>query len=61
MDTQTVLFGFLPPIGYIDPGTGSLILQLLLGGIASAWVVLKLFGRRIREWVKNLKKQAPDE
>lgn len=34
-------------IAYIDPGTGSLLLQLLLGGIASGWVILKLFGKRI--------------
>ena len=32
---------------YIDPGTGSLILQLLLGGVAGIWVILKLFGQRI--------------
>jgi len=34
-------------IGYIDPGTGSLILQLLLGGVAGVWVVFKLWGKRI--------------
>jgi hypothetical protein len=32
---------------YIDPGTGSLILQIVLGGIASAWFVLKLWGKKI--------------
>jgi hypothetical protein len=31
---------------YLDPGTGSMILQLLLGGIAGAIVVLKLYWRR---------------
>ena len=35
-------------LAYLDPGTGSLILQLLLGGVAGAWVVLKLFGQRIK-------------
>jgi hypothetical protein len=35
-------------LGYLDPGTGSLILQLLLGGVAGFWVVLKLFGQRIK-------------
>ena len=43
-----VLLAFiLSLLAYIDPGTGSMILQLLLGGVAGAWVVLKLFGQRI--------------
>jgi hypothetical protein len=33
---------------YIDPGAGSLVLQLIIGGIASALVTLKLFWRRLR-------------
>jgi hypothetical protein len=40
-----------PVIGYIDPGTGSLMLQLLLGGAASLWVVIRLFGRRILKFL----------
>lgn len=31
---------------YLDPGTGSMVLQLLLGGIAGAVVILKLYWRR---------------
>lgn len=31
---------------YLDPGTGSMVLQLLLGGIAGAIVILKLYWRR---------------
>jgi hypothetical protein len=31
---------------YIDPGTGSMVLQLLLGGIAGAVVIFKLYWRR---------------
>jgi hypothetical protein len=33
---------------YLDPGAGSLVLQLILGGIAGALVSLKLFWRRGR-------------
>ncbi|NJB67176.1 hypothetical protein GGQ74_000816 [Desulfobaculum xiamenense] len=33
---------------YLDPGTGSMLLQLLLGGVAGLAVVLKLFWHRIR-------------
>ena len=35
-------------IAYIDPGTGSLILQILLAGIAGLGVLLKLFWARIK-------------
>lgn len=31
---------------YLDPGTGSMVLQLLLGGIAGAVVILKLYWSR---------------
>ena len=33
-------------LAYLDPGTGSMVLQLLLGGIAGAVVILKLYWRR---------------
>ena len=33
---------------YVDPGAGSLLLQLILGGIAGALVSLKLFWSRLR-------------
>lgn len=32
---------------YLDPGSGSLFLQVLLGGIAGLLVILKLYWRRI--------------
>ena len=34
-------------ISYIDAGTGSMILQLALGGAAGFVVMLKMFGRRM--------------
>lgn len=33
---------------YVDPGAGSLVLQLILGGIAGALVTLRLFWNRLR-------------
>lgn len=35
------------PLGYLDPGSGSLLLQLLLGGVAGAAVFLKLFWKKL--------------
>ena len=33
---------------YLDPGTGSMILQLLLGGIAGMAIVLKLYWHKFK-------------
>ncbi|MCR9095453.1 MAG: hypothetical protein NXI30_14625 [bacterium] len=37
-----------PAHAYLDPGTGSTILQLLLGGVAGAMVVLNLYWARVK-------------
>ena len=39
-----------PAFAYIDPGTGSMLLQGLLAGIAGAAVVLKLYWYRIKNF-----------
>ena len=36
-----------PAYAYLDPGTGSMILQLFLGGLAGLAVILKLYLHRI--------------
>jgi hypothetical protein len=42
-----IVFGFEDSaLAYLDPGTGSMVLQLLLGGIAGVVVILKLYWRR---------------
>jgi hypothetical protein len=42
-------------MAYIDPGTGSFVLQIIIGSVASAYVAVKLFWGRIRG---RSKKQA---
>ena len=37
-----------PPALYVDPGAGSLILQLVLGGIGGLALIGKLFWHRLR-------------
>ena len=32
---------------YLDPGAGSVMLQLLLGGVAGLFVIVKFYWRRI--------------
>jgi len=33
---------------YLDPGTGSLILQVLLAGVLGAGIIVRIFWKRIR-------------
>jgi hypothetical protein len=42
-----------PAWAYLDPGTGSMILQLLLGGIAGGMVVGKLYWHRFRQFLTS--------
>ena len=39
-----------PAYAYLDPGTGSMMLQLLLGGVAGALVVGNLYWQRIKSF-----------
>ena len=34
-----------PAYGYLDPGSGALLLQALMGGVAGVFVVLKVYWR----------------
>ena len=38
---------------YLDPGTGSMILQLILGGVAAFFVTVSGFFSRIKHFVKK--------
>ena len=50
-----------PAWAYLDPGTGSMLLQVILGGIAAVGVALKLFWHKIRAALGFAKKSDPDE
>ena len=45
---------------YLDPGSGSLVLQVLLGGVAAVTLVLKLFWHRILTLLGLRKKDIPE-
>ena len=52
-----------PALAYIDAGVGSMILQLLLGGIGGLLVVLKLYWHRIKRalpFVGHKQKPIPE-
>lgn len=39
-----------PAWAYLDPGTGSMILQVLLGGVAGAMVVGRLYWTKVKSF-----------
>ena len=43
----TVLAAEAPAMAYLDPGAGSMLLQVLLGGTAAAGVIMKVFWRSL--------------
>lgn len=45
---------------YLDPGTGSMLLQLLLGGIAGAFMVIKLYWARFKDFFSRRKSGPAD-
>ena len=40
-----------PAYAYLDPGTGSILLQVILGGIAGAMVAGKLYWSKIKRFI----------
>ena len=52
-----VLVGWLclevPVDAYLDPGTGSMLLQILLGGFAAVGVIGKLYWHRLTSLFKG--------
>jgi len=46
-------------IAYLDPGTGSMLLQLLVGGVAAIGVTAKFYGRRILRFLR-IRKAEPE-
>ena len=60
LGSVVTLFLTGPAWAYLDPGTGSMMLQLLLGGVAGAMVVGKLYWQRLREIVTSVFSGKPD-
>jgi hypothetical protein len=41
-----------PTFAYIDPGSGSLLLQAIAGGVAAGAIVAKVYWRRLRKYLR---------
>ena len=46
---------------YLDPGTGSMLLQVILGGVAALGVAIKLFWFKIVAFFGSKKKPADED
>ena len=46
--TILLLLIFTDAVAYLDPGTGSMLLQVILGGIAAVGVAIKLYWHKLR-------------
>ena len=49
-----------PFLGYIDPGTGSFLLQLLIGGLLGGLATIKLWWGRVRGYVRGTRHSTPE-
>ena len=52
---------FTDAVAYLDPGTGSMLLQVILGGLAAVGVAIKLYWHRLRAAFGMAKKPDPDD
>ncbi|HEX9789864.1 MAG TPA: hypothetical protein VGA60_04315 [Kiloniellales bacterium] len=50
-----------PLVAYLDPGTGSMIVQLLLGGVAGALMIGKLYWQKIKGFFGRPRPARPAE
>lgn len=46
---------------YLDAGTGSMIIQLILGGVTGLAVILKLYWRNLKDFFKGKKSENTEE
>ena len=46
---------------YLDPGTGSMLLQVILGGVAAVGVAIKLYWHKLRVGLGLRKKEKVED
>jgi hypothetical protein len=53
------VYGSPAVFGYLDPGTGSMLVQLVVGGVAAAAVTAKFYWRRLLVFLR-IRKPEPE-
>ena len=56
-----LLMVFTDAFAYLDPGTGSMLLQVILGGVAAVGVAIKLYWHKLRVAFGMPKKEQPED
>ena len=59
--TVLLLLVVTDAMAYLDPGTGSMLLQVILGGIAAVGVAIKLYWHKLRAALGMAKKTEPED
>ncbi len=59
--TVLLILMFTDAVAYLDPGTGSMLLQVILGGIAAVGVAIKLYWHKLRAAFGMAKKEEPED
>jgi len=50
----TFTIGATPAYAYLDPGTGSMLLQAILGGVAGVVIAGRLYWGKVKEWINRI-------
>ena len=58
--TVSIVLSYQPAHAYLDPATGSYILQLVLAGLLGAALAVKIFWRNLRSFFSNLFSKGRD-
>jgi len=53
--------GLLSPTPYLDPGSGSYLIQLLLAAVLGGAFLVKAYWQKIKEFFHNMGKRKPDD
>jgi hypothetical protein len=59
--TILLLLMFTDAVAYLDPGTGSMLLQVVLGGIAAVGVAIKLYWHKLRAAFGMARKEETED
>ena len=59
--TVLLLLMFTDAVAYLDPGTVSMLLQVILGGIAAVGVAIKLYWHKLRAAFGMAKKEETED
>ena len=45
------LIPFARPLNYLDPGTGSYLIQMLIAALASGLIIVGIYWRKVKGWL----------